>query len=218
MGYLNKETVTVDAILTKRGRELLARGRSAFNITQFAVADDEIDYGLYNPAHPLGSEFYGSAIENMPIVEASPDDTQNLKSKLVTFDRAIIAQINVIPTVTLPGGVPSITLTQTNPSSGILTPQTTGGQSVTFDGPDKGYTAVLYDSSAASIRVNTAITGTPPAATTPAAPEGAQVAVGLSFIIDYKQVDTITQTVVVFIGNQTGATLTLPVTIQPPTS
>ena len=86
MGYLNKQTVTVDAILTKKGRELLARGRSAFNITKFAVADDEIDYGLYNPAHPLGTEYYGSVIENMPVVEASADETQNLRYKLVTLD------------------------------------------------------------------------------------------------------------------------------------
>ena len=76
MGYLNSAEVTVDAILTKKGRELLARGRSAFVITKFAVADDEIDYGLYNPAHPLGTEYYGNAIENLPIVEASPDETQ----------------------------------------------------------------------------------------------------------------------------------------------
>ena len=68
MGYLNKETVTVDAILTKKGRQLLAEGQSAFRITQFAVADDEIDYGLYDPAHPLGTEYYGASIENMPLV------------------------------------------------------------------------------------------------------------------------------------------------------
>lgn len=218
MGYLNKETVTVDAILTKRGRELLARGRSAFNITQFAVADDEIDYGLYDPAHPLGTEFYGSAIENMPIVEASPDDTQNLKSKLVTFDRAIIAQINVIPTVQIPGSPDSITLTQINPTSGIITPATRAGQQATFDGPDTGYTAVLYDSSAATLRVNQAIQGGSSSVPTPPAPDGAQVATGLSFVIDRKSVNTITRTVVVFIGNQTGATFTLPVIIEPPTS
>ena len=34
MGYLNNSTVTVDAILTKKGRELLAKGRNNFNITQ----------------------------------------------------------------------------------------------------------------------------------------------------------------------------------------
>ena len=52
MGYLNNAVVTVDAILTTKGRELLARGDGSFKITQFALADDEIDYTLYNPQHP----------------------------------------------------------------------------------------------------------------------------------------------------------------------
>ena len=42
MGYLNNVTVTVDAILTKKGRELLARNDGSFAITQFSLADDEI--------------------------------------------------------------------------------------------------------------------------------------------------------------------------------
>jgi len=87
MGYLNKATITVDAILTNRGRELLAQGgRSAFNITKFAVADDEVDYGLYNVAHPEGSEYYGAIIENMPVLEATPDEQQIMRYKLVTLN------------------------------------------------------------------------------------------------------------------------------------
>ena len=62
MGYLNNSSVTVDAILTKKGRELLAEGRDSFRITQFAIADDEIDYDLWNPDHPLGSNYYGIII------------------------------------------------------------------------------------------------------------------------------------------------------------
>ena len=62
MGYLNNSVVTVDAILTKKGRELLARGDGSFKITQFALADDEIDYTLYNPSHPSGSAYYGESI------------------------------------------------------------------------------------------------------------------------------------------------------------
>jgi len=54
MGYLNNSVVTVDAILTKKGRELLARGDGSFKITQFALSDDEIDYTLYNTSHPSG--------------------------------------------------------------------------------------------------------------------------------------------------------------------
>ena len=54
MGYLDNSSITVDAILTKKGREMLAKGRDNFIISQFALADDEIDYELWNPAHPLG--------------------------------------------------------------------------------------------------------------------------------------------------------------------
>ena len=76
MGYLNNSSITVDAILTKKGRELLARGRDEFKITHFALADDEVDYDLYNTEHPLGTAYYGAAIENMPVVEALADETQ----------------------------------------------------------------------------------------------------------------------------------------------
>lgn len=95
MGYLDNSTITVDAILTKRGRELLAQGRgqvggaSSFQITRFALADDEIDYDLWNPAHPLGSNYYGAVIENMPITEAVPDETQSMKYKLITLPRGV---------------------------------------------------------------------------------------------------------------------------------
>ncbi len=86
MGYLNKATITVDAILTNRGRELLAQGgRDSFNITKFAIADDEVDYGLYNVAHPEGSEYYGAIIENMPVLEATPDEQQIMRYKLVSL-------------------------------------------------------------------------------------------------------------------------------------
>ena len=83
MGYLDNSTVTVDAVLTKKGRELLARGQNEFHITHFALSDDEIDYDLYNTDHPLGTAYYGAAIENMPVMEALPDETQALKYKLI---------------------------------------------------------------------------------------------------------------------------------------
>ena len=87
MGFLSNTTVTLDAILTRKGRELLARGDGSFRITQFALSDDEVDYTLYNPNHPSGSGFYGEAIENMPLLEAFPDETQVMKYKLVTLPR-----------------------------------------------------------------------------------------------------------------------------------
>ena len=87
MGYLNNQIVTVDAILTTKGRELLARTDGSFKITQFSLADDEIDYTLFNPSNPSGSAFYGQAIENMPLLEAFPIETQIMKYKLTTLPR-----------------------------------------------------------------------------------------------------------------------------------
>ena len=82
MGYLNNQVVTIDAILTKKGRELMAKNDGSFIITQFALADDEIDYTQYNPTHPSGSAYYGEAIDNMPLLEAFPDESQIMKYKL----------------------------------------------------------------------------------------------------------------------------------------
>tara|TARA_Y100000356_G_scaffold103673_1_gene89217 strand:+ start:3149 stop:3754 length:606 start_codon:yes stop_codon:yes gene_type:complete len=74
MGFLDNSTVTVDAILTKRGRELLSKGQD-LNITKFALSDEEIDYTLYDVTHPNGSDSYGAVIENMSILEAAPNRT-----------------------------------------------------------------------------------------------------------------------------------------------
>jgi len=116
MGYLNNQVVTVDAILTKKGRELLAKGDGSFNITQFALSDDEVDYTLYNPNHPSGSAYYGEAIENMPLLEAFPDENQMMKYKLVSLARGT----STMPILQL--GQTSLDLSNNAPFS--LTPNT----------------------------------------------------------------------------------------------
>ena len=138
MGYLNNNTVTVDAILTKKGRELLARNDGSFRITQFSLADDEIDYTLYNSNHPSGSAFYGEAIENMPILEAFPDETQTMKYKLLTLPRGTAK----LPVLEL--GYTTVTLKQG--ASLSITPQTLNylGTDSTFEA--SGYTATIGDS------------------------------------------------------------------------
>ena len=87
MGYLDNSVITVDAILTKRGRELLAQNDGSFRITQFALGDDEVDYTLFNENHPNGTQYAGEAIENMPLLEAMPDETNMMRHKLVTLPR-----------------------------------------------------------------------------------------------------------------------------------
>jgi|TARA_B100001758_G_scaffold246306_1_gene261075 hypothetical protein len=97
MGFLDNTSITVDAILTKKGRELLAAGDDSFKITKFALADDEIDYNLWDTAHPNGSNYYGAVIENMPILEAFTDQNQVMKYKLVTLEKTTTA----MPTIDL---------------------------------------------------------------------------------------------------------------------
>lgn len=147
MGFLSNTSVTVDAILTKKGRELLARGDGSFRITQFSLSDDEIDYTLYNPNHPSGSAFYGEAIENMPLLEAFPDENQIMKYKLLTLPRGT-AKLPVLDI-----GYNSISLRQG--ASLAITPQTLNylGANSTFE--SSGYIASIGD-----VRLMNSFTGT----------------------------------------------------------
>ena len=209
MGYLNNSTITVDAILTKKGRELLARGKDEFKITQFALADDEMDYDLWNPAHPLGSSYYGVIIENMPLVEASADESNIMRYKLVTLPKKT-ARIPVIEvaqtsiTLTSPGQRNTITPTTTNFASGNAT---------------LGYTAILSNSDVASLQVATPVA----AGVSPTVPrfigdsEAAQSisATGFAFNIIAKQqlVSDVSATLTI-IGNETGGRTTVNITVK----
>ena len=88
MGYLNNDTIIVDAILTKRGRHLLSLGQG-LNISKFALSDDGIDYELFNPDHPSGSAKFSSAITSIPQLEATPSNFTTMNYKLSTLDRNV---------------------------------------------------------------------------------------------------------------------------------
>ena len=81
MGILDNDTVIVDAILTKLGRQKLANGQP-LGVTQYAFGDTGVDYTLYNASHPSGSDSYGKAITDLPMLEAVPDDNVFLRYKL----------------------------------------------------------------------------------------------------------------------------------------
>ena len=137
MGYLNNSVITVDAILTTKGRQLLAQNDGSFRITQFALADDEIDYTLYNPTHPSGSAFYGEAIDGMPLLEAFPEEQQIMKYKLATLPRGTAK----LPILNL--GYQAITLQQG--ATIAITPQTLNylGNDQTFE--TSGYSCTVAD-------------------------------------------------------------------------
>ena len=114
MGYLDNASVTVDAVLTKLGRERLSQGD--LDITKFALGDDEINYALYDTAHNLGSAYYGEAIERMPVLEAFTNDPSTLKYKLVTLPKnPQILPVNTVAqsSVTLDTGQASTITPQT---------------------------------------------------------------------------------------------------------
>jgi hypothetical protein len=214
MGYLNKQTVTVDAILTKKGRQLLALGNNAFRITKFAVADDEVDYSLYNTAHPLGTEYYGSAIENMPIVEASVDETQSLRYKLVTLgkNRNTIPYlaINNSPDVTANSVSLQYFTTAQGSNNGVVI------EVATLLDSDSGYTATLFDQEAAEL-IRDGGSATTTATTNNTLLNAATVVTSTvgRFKLIPKDVDTFTTTQLVITGNDTGASIAISVNVTP---
>ena len=214
MAILNNTTVTVDAILTKKGRELLARNDGSFQITQFSLADDEIDYTLYNPTHPSGSAFYGEAIEAMPMLEAFPDEAQIMRYKLVTLPRGT----SKLPVISL--GYNTISLRQG--ASLTITPQTLNylGATSTFEA--NGYTATISD-----IRLLSSFNGTGISTTTPTTDANtttgtklSKSVLGTSFTLTGTTINTLfgtstTQlsTTITVIGRDSGARITIPVNI-----
>ena len=216
MAYLNNQVVTVDAILTKKGRELLAKNDGSFRITQFAVADDEIDYTLYNPNHASGSAFYGEAIQNMPLLEAFPDESQIMKYKLSTLPRGTAK----LPVLDL--GFAAITLKQG--ASIAITPQTLNFLGNNTINETSGYTATIADvrtmatfngvgiqSTAAETQNATSTTtlGTNVSSTV----IGSQINLRATTVNTLFGTNTTLSTTVTFVGIDSGARLTIPVTI-----
>mgnify|MGYP003122773549 CR=1 FL=1 len=93
MGLLDSSTLTVNAMLTTRGRELLST-EGNLDITQFSLSDEEIDYSLYDRKHPAGTNAFGRILENTTVLEASPN-----RSKLNSY---LHNEITAITDIKLP--------------------------------------------------------------------------------------------------------------------
>lgn len=97
MGFLdNSGDIILDAVLTDAGRRRLARGDGSFRITKFALADDEINYALYDKNNASGSAFYDIEILQTPILEAFTDSSTQCKSKIVSYSRADLLYLPVM--------------------------------------------------------------------------------------------------------------------------
>lgn len=86
MAFLdNSGDIILDAVLTDQGRKTLSKGDGSFQITKFALGDDEVDYSLYNKTHPSGSAYYDLEILQTPILEAFTDNAASVLSRLQTY-------------------------------------------------------------------------------------------------------------------------------------
>lgn len=186
MGYLDNTSVTVDAILTKKGRERLSQGRNFFQITRFALGDDEVDYTLWNPSHTLGSSYYGEQIENMPVLEAITDESYALKYKLLTLDKNTIS-------------LPSFTVSPANisiPQASVLgvTSGVRAAVRINISGYAQQYTVTLLEDSLGEIE---------------AIDQDSFVFRPIDILTPQQDQNTS----IVIVGNQTGGRVEIPVTI-----
>lgn len=208
MAYVDNKTITVDAVLTKRGRELLAQTGN-LNITSFALADDEVDYNLYNPNHPQGSAYYDIAIRNTPVFQPLSDETQTMKYKLVTLAQGVTS----IPVISL--NIQSIDVQKDNKSDDVISPTTNPAYNLTL-----GYTAILSNKKLGTLVVDQTNSANTSTSTVPSFANDlisttSQVVVGNRFkFIPNTSLTVTTSATITVVGNESGGSITIPVTVR----
>ena len=211
MAYIDNQTITVDATLTKKGREILAK-TGDLQIDSFSLADDEIDYRLYQPNHPNGSAFYDIALRNTPVFEPLTDETQVMKYKLVTLNQGVTA----IPVISI--AQDKILITRDYTGEIIISPSTNPAYNL-----QAGYTAVLGNKNVGTLIVQqtnaiNAVSNTIPTFAGDINTASAQVVVGNTFrFIPNSSLGRTTTTNLTIIGNESGGSISIEVTVTAPT-
>jgi len=168
MGFLDHSTnnVIVDAVLTDRGRQLLARNDGSFQITRFAFGDDEVNYGIIRKfGRTVGKE---KIEKNTPVFEAQTNADLGLKFRLMSVANPFLTSL---PTLGWTSTVTDTTLVRTSGGTGSTSDSVTVTQSsnlataIDIDLRDSSF-LVEYDSRFLSVssysssnNVSTATTG-----------------------------------------------------------
>lgn len=211
MAYIDNQSITVDAVLTRKGRELLAKNGD-LNITSFALADDEIDYRLYQPNHPNGSAFYDIALRNTPVYEPLTDETQVMKYKLVTLNQGVTS----IPVISI--AQDKILITRDYTGEIIISPSTNPAYNL-----QAGYTAILGNKNVGTLIVQqtnaiNAVSNTIPTFAGDINTTSAQVVIGNTFrFVPNSSLGKTTTTNLTIIGNESGGSISIEVTVTAPT-
>ena len=212
MAYLDNNVLTVNAVLTKKGREILAK-TGGLNITAFSLADDEIDYTQFNPNHPLGSAYFDIAIRNTPIMEPITDESQLMKYKLVTLNEGVSA----VPTISVAQSIITVNRDYTGEIS--ISPSTTPTYNVTL-----GYTAILANKDVGTLVVTetnslNSSTATVPSFAGDLTSQTSVAVVGNKFrFIPNASLQKTTTTNITIIGNESGGNTSITVTVTVPTN
>jgi hypothetical protein len=212
MAFIDNTTITVDAILTKKGRELLAKNGSLI-IDSFSLADDEIDYTLYQPNHPNGSAFYDIALRNTPVFEPFTDETQVMKHKLVTLNQGVTS----IPVISI--AQDKINITRDFTGDIIVSPSTNPAYNLSA-----GYTAILGNKNVGTLVVEesnsiNSVTNTVPTFAGDINTASSQVVVGKKFrFVPNAQLGRTTTTNLTIAGNESGGSISIEVTVTVPTT
>lgn len=210
MSYIDNQSIVVDAILTKKGRELLAKNGN-LNITAFALADDEIDYSLYNPSHPNGSAFFDIALRNIPVFEPLSDETQTMKYKLVTLNQGVTS----IPVISI--SQDKILVARDYTGEIIISPSTNPSYNLTL-----GYTLILGNKNVGVLIVEennaiNSVSNTIPTFAGDIMTTSAQVVVGNKFrFVPNSSLSKTTTTNLTVVGNESGGSTSIEVTVTVP--
>ena len=98
IGFLDHSTnnIIIDAVLTDKGRELLARNNGTFRIVHYGFGDDEVDYTLIKKfGRTVGKE---KIEKNTPVFEAQTIGALGLKYPLITLSDPTLT---VFPTLAI---------------------------------------------------------------------------------------------------------------------
>lgn len=97
----NSGDIILDVVLTDEGRRRLAQGNNSFSIVKFALADDEINYELFDKNATTALQ--DLSILQTPVLEAFTNNGSSMKSKLLSLSNQNLLYLPVLQLNTVPG-------------------------------------------------------------------------------------------------------------------
>jgi hypothetical protein len=136
MGFLDSTTnnIILDCVITDTGRQFLARNDGSFQIHKFALADDEVNYGIVTKyGRVVGKE---KIEKNTPVLESLTNQAHALKYKMVSVSNPNLLRL---PSLSLSGdstvasSTSTITLGRTTQKTSTFTLEQTINNETSID-------------------------------------------------------------------------------------